>query len=170
MKHVLQQEQFVARPRDEVFAFFSEAANLERITPPSLRFVIKTRGPIEMQAGTLIDYEIALWSVGFHWQTRIELFEPTFRFVDVQLQGPYRSWRHTHEFADTVGGTIVRDRVEYELPLGPLGEIARILFVDRQLRSIFGFRREVIGEIFGARGVAPARFPPNSRGASHEQS
>jgi ligand-binding SRPBCC domain-containing protein len=152
MRHVLQREQLVPRPRAEVFAFFADAKNLERLTPPSLHFEIRTPDPIVMKAGTLIDYRIALFGVPFGWRTRIDLFEPETRFVDTQLEGPYRVWRHTHDFTDAAGGTLIRDHVEYEVPLGPLGEIARALFVDAQLRSIFDFRRDAIARIWGASG------------------
>jgi ligand-binding SRPBCC domain-containing protein len=150
MKHLLEREQLVSRPRSEVFAFFSDAANLERLTPSSLRFEIKTALPVDMRAGTLIDYNIVLFGVSLQWRTLIETFEPGTRFVDVQLKGPYRQWRHTHEFIDAPGGTLVRDRVEYEMPLGALGDLVRALFVERQLASIFDFRRQTIDAIFGS--------------------
>jgi ligand-binding SRPBCC domain-containing protein len=148
MKHTLDREDIVPRPRPEVFAFFADASNLERLTPSSLRFKILTPTPIAMHAGTIIDYEIALFGIPFRWRTRIEVFEADARFVDVQLSGPYRSWRHTHEFADVTGGTRVRDHVEYEIALGPLGEVARALFVRRRLEKIFDFRRQAIGRVF----------------------
>jgi ligand-binding SRPBCC domain-containing protein len=151
VKHLLERQQLVSRPRSEVFAFFADAGNLERLTPTSLRFQIRSPLPIEMRAGAQIDYEIALFGVPFRWRTIIESFEPESRFVDIQARGPYRFWRHTHEFVDAVGGTWVRDRVEFELPLGPLGEIARALFVTRQLRQIFDFRRTAIERLLEGR-------------------
>lgn len=152
MRHVIEREQFVARPRSVVFAFFADPANLERLTPSSLHFEIKTALPIEMRPGALIDYRIAILGIGLRWRTLIEAFEPETRFVDVQLKGPYRLWRHTHEFIDAAGGTIVRDHVDYELSLGLLGEFARVVFVERQLGAIFDFRRESIEKIFDASG------------------
>jgi ligand-binding SRPBCC domain-containing protein len=151
MRHVLDREQFVARPRSEVFAFFADAANLERLTPSSLRFEIKTALPVDMRPGALIDYRITLFGIGLRWRTLIEVFEPETRFIDVQLKGPYRMWRHTHEFVDAAGGTTVRDHVEYELPLGFLGEVARALFVQRQLATIFNFRRASIERLFSVK-------------------
>ena len=148
MRHLLEQEQLVRRARGEVFAFFADAANLERITPDSLRFEIRSPQPIAMRAGAIIDYQLSLFGLTFRWRTLIESFDPDSGFVDVQTKGPYRSWRHTHRFSDVPGGTLVRDRVEYELPLGPLGEIARRLFVDKQLRRIFDFRRAAIEKAF----------------------
>ena len=148
--HLLERQQLVGRPRAEVFAFFADAHNLERLTPPFLRFEILTPAPIPMRPGTLIDYRLSLFGVPFRWRTEIEAFEPGVRFVDVQLRGPYRRWHHTHTFADAPGGTLVGDRVEYALPLGPLGEVARALLVRRQLDAIFEYRRRVIGELFAA--------------------
>ncbi len=144
----LSREQFVPRPLSEVFAFFADAANLERITPTFLRFRIVTKAPIVIEPGTLIDYRLSLFGVPFGWRTRIERFEPETSFVDTQLRGPYRLWRHTHEFVEVSGGTRMLDRVEYALPLGPLGRIARTLFVRAMLERIFDYRFKSVAEIF----------------------
>jgi ligand-binding SRPBCC domain-containing protein len=143
-------EQVIARPRREVFSFFADAANLERITPRFLRFRIVTPSPIEIRPGALIDYRLSLFGLPFGWQTRIDEVEPDTSFVDTQLRGPYRMWRHTHRFEDDHGGTRTRmhDRVEYALPLGPLGDLARALFVRATLERIFDHRATTIGEIF----------------------
>lgn len=150
MVHVLEREQVVPRARGEVFAFFSDARNLERLTPAGLSFAILTPGPIAMRAGAVIDYRIKLSGVPFRWRTLIEAYEPDRRFVDVQTAGPYKTWRHVHEFRDVPGGTAISDRVEYELPFGPLGRAARALFVRRQLDGIFDYRRATIGAMFGS--------------------
>ncbi len=148
MKHVFEQEQLVRRTRREVFAFFADAANLERITPATLHFEIRSPQPIAMRAGTIIDYQLSLFGLNFHWRTLIESFDPESGFVDVQTKGPYRSWRHSHDFSDAPGGTVVRDRVEYEVPFGPVGEIVHRLFIARQIRRIFDFRRTAIETAF----------------------
>lgn len=168
-RQVLEREQRLPRPRAEVFAFFADARNLEAITPPWLRFEILTRGPIEMRPGTLIDYRIRLLGLPMRWRSEIERFEPGQGFVDRQLRGPYRFWRHTHEFVDwtdgegRILGTIVKDHVEYEVPFGPLGWLARRLFVERQLDAIFDHRRRCVGERFraspGGTGLDAARGP-----------
>lgn len=144
----LERTQVVARPRREVFAFFADALNLERITPAFLRFRMTTPRPIEMKPGAVIDYRLRLHGVPVRWRTRIETFEPERSFTDVQLAGPYRLWRHRHDFVEVAGGTEVRDVVDYEMPLGPIGWWARRLFVARSLDRIFDFRRRAVAEIF----------------------
>jgi ligand-binding SRPBCC domain-containing protein len=157
MIHVIEREQVVASPRATVFAFFADAANLQRMSPSSLHFRILTPLPIEVRAGTVIDYRLELLGLGFKWQTVIEAFEPGTRFVDVQRAGPYRTWRHTHEFADVPNGTRVRDHVEYEMPFGILGRAVRAMFVEKQLRRIFDFRAEAMARQFGV--LAPQGLP-----------
>lgn len=141
-------EQTIRRPRHEVFEFFADAANLERITPRFLQFQITSPLPIEMRPGALIDYRLKLFGVPFNWQTLIESWEPPLRFTDVQLKGPYRRWHHTHEFLEVPEGTLCVDTVDYELPLGPLGWLGQAFFVRRSLQQIFAHRCQVIGEVF----------------------
>jgi ligand-binding SRPBCC domain-containing protein len=144
LSHVLERAQLVPRPRSEVFAFFADARNLEAITPPWLSFHVSTPGEIAMTEGTLIGYRLRLHGVPLRWRTRIDVWEPDARFVDRQLRGPYRLWEHTHTFEPHVDGTLMRDRVRYALPLGPLGRAAHALLVRRDLARIFDYRRDEI--------------------------
>jgi ligand-binding SRPBCC domain-containing protein len=146
--HVLEREQLIARPRPEVFAFFADPRNLETMTPETLGFHILTPGPIAMRKGAIIDYDLRLFGVRFSWKTLIEAYELDQRFVDVQMKGPYKVWRHTHTFSDAEGGTLVRDRVEYALPFGVLGTAVRALFVRRTLEGIFDFRAATMSRVF----------------------
>jgi len=139
-RHLLETSQWVRTPIETTFAFFSDPGNLARITPPGLGFVILTPGPVEMRAGTRIEYRIRVRGLPVRWTSLIEVWEPNVRFVDVQVRGPYRLWRHEHTFEKEDGGTRVRDRVEYELPLFPVGELAHPLLVRPELDRIFSFR------------------------------
>ena len=121
-------ETWLARPRAEVFEFFADAANLERLTPPWLGFEILTPRPIAMRVGALI----TAW-------------EPPVSFVDEQLRGPYRLWHHTHTFTEQAGGTAVHDRVRYAV-LG--GVLVQKLLVERDVQTIFAYREKVLRELF----------------------
>ena len=148
--HILEREQRVEIPIADAFAFYGDAHNLERITPPLLRFEVTTPRPIEMGVGTLIDYRLRLHGVPVRWRTRIEGWEPPKRFVDAQIKGPYSLWEHTHTFEeDGPGATIIRDRVRYSIPFGPLGELADRLLVRRDLKQIFDYRRDAVARALG---------------------
>lgn len=102
-----------------------------------------------MSTGAVVEYQIRLSRVPLRWKALIERFEPDECFVDVQLKGPYRYWRHSHLFEEIEGGTRTRDVVEYELGFGPFGTMAHALFVRRQLDGIFAHRTKVLTELFG---------------------
>lgn len=146
----LRREVLVPRGIDETFAFFADAANLELLTPPWLNFRILTPRPITMRAGTLIDYRIRVRALPLRWTSLIEIWEPGLRFVDLQLRGPYRWWRHEHRFTPADGGTLVEDLIEY---LPPLHRLTRAL-VRRDLDRIFTFRTRRISELLAPRAPA----------------
>jgi ligand-binding SRPBCC domain-containing protein len=142
--HTLEREQVLPLPPAQAFEFFADAFNLEAITPPWLNFAVDTPGPIDMRAGTLIRYRLRLHGVSVRWLTRIAAWEPGRRFEDVQVRGPYRFWHHRHTFDAHERGTIMRDRVRYALPFGPLGALAHAALVRRDLRRIFDYRAEAV--------------------------
>jgi ligand-binding SRPBCC domain-containing protein len=145
--HVLERSQRLALPAARAFAFYADALNLEAITPPWLAFRVVTAGPIEMSPGTLIDYRLRLHGIPVRWRTRIEAWEPPARFVDAQVSGPYALWEHTHTFEpDGDHAVVIRDRVRYALPFGPLGRLAHALFVRRDLERIFDYRRRAVAD------------------------
>lgn len=131
-------ELWLPRPREEIFPFFADPANLEAITPAFLRFRTLTPLPIAMGKGALIDYKLSLHGIPIRWRTEITAWEPPHRFVDEQIKGPYRQWIHEHTFEERDGGTLMKDQVRYRVPGGAL--IAR-LFVRKDVERIFDFRR-----------------------------
>lgn len=146
--HTLRREQRLPGPPADVFAFFGDARNLETITPPLLRFRVMNPDAIVMGAGTLIRYRLRVHRVPVGWLTAIREWDPPHRFADEQLRGPYALWHHTHTFEPHPdGGTLMRDTVRYALPLGSLGELARRLFVARDIEAIFDYRAERIREL-----------------------
>jgi ligand-binding SRPBCC domain-containing protein len=144
----LHDELFLPLPREQVFAFFADARNLEAITPPWLAFRITTPGPIVMEPGALIDYRLRLRGVPIGWRTRISAWEPPHRFVDEQLRGPYSLWQHEHTFEDVDGGTLVSDRVTYS-HFG--GRLINGLLVRPDLERIFAYRKQRTLELLAPR-------------------
>lgn len=144
-----EQRLLVPRPRPQVFAFFAEAENLERITPPFLHFSILTRRPIVMGPGTLIDYRLRLHGIPLRRRREIAVWDPPLRFVDRQLQGPYRLWVHEHRFQEVPGGTLIEDRVEYLPPGGPLARLIDRWLVRPDVERILAYRARKIQELLG---------------------
>ncbi|CAN5729163.1 hypothetical protein BH23DEI1_BH23DEI1_23260 [soil metagenome] len=155
----LRRSQRVSSPLEEVYAYFSDAENLDALTPPFLRFRILTPHPVHMRVGTRIEYALALFGVPLRWRTHITVWEPGRRFVDEQASGPYASWVHTHTFEGVGGGTVIHDHVAYALPLGLLGAVAHTLFVRATLRRIFDFRHAATARAF-AGDVASSEYVP----------
>ena len=147
--HRLETETWLPRPLEEVFEFFSDAKNLESITPPSVNFRI-TQLPETIEQGTLIDYRIRIRGIPVRWRTKIHRWEPPHRFTDAQLKGPYRLWYHEHRFESADGGTQMYDRVLYRVPGGLLEPWIHRAFVKDELRKIFEYRSESIQQLLGA--------------------
>jgi ligand-binding SRPBCC domain-containing protein len=146
--YTIHREQWVPRPIDEVFEFFSDAHNLEAITPPKLNFHVLTPAPIDLKTGALIDYKLRINGIPIRWITRIDEWNPPYGFVDTQLKGPYKLWRHSHEFISENNGTRMIDHVRYKLPFGLLGTLVHALWVKHNVESIFAYREKIIGERF----------------------
>jgi ligand-binding SRPBCC domain-containing protein len=144
--------QWVPADLETTFAFFSDAGNLEALTPPLLRFRIRTPLPIEMRQGALIDYDLRLHGLPVRWRTRIDRWERGRAFEDRQLSGPYAHWVHLHTFEAAAGGTRLCDRVEYSLPFEPFSYPAHRLYVLPTIERIFAYRRQVIAARFGGDG------------------
>lgn len=141
-------EIWLPKKTTDVFPFFADEMNLEKLTPASLKFNVLNKSTTTIQEGTLINYRLKIHGVPILWKTLIESWEPGKKFVDRQLKGPYRLWHHTHEFEDFAGGTLMRDRVIYKVPLGRLGEMIAGPFVKKDVTKIFSYRRKVIAQIF----------------------
>ncbi len=138
-------ELWLPLPPEALFPFFADAGNLDAITPPWLHFHIITSRPVEMRAGTLIDYQLRVRGLPLRWRTLIREWQPPHRFVDEQIRGPYRQWIHEHTFEPRDGGTLARDHVRYAAPFDWL--VHRWL-VRPGIEEIFQFRAEVLRRRF----------------------
>jgi len=146
--HTLRREQLIARPLNEVFAFFADAGNLEKITPLWLNFQILTPPPVAMHPGARLDYRLKWHGLPIGWKTRILAWDPPHGFTDAQIRGPYRLWHHVHTFVAEPQGTRMIDLVTYQLPLGAIGELAHVLMVRRDLDRVFDYRFRAIQDVF----------------------
>ena len=151
--HILEFRLLLQAPRARVFEFFARPENLATLTPGWLGFTLLTPPPIVLAAGAVLDYRIRWLGLPFRWRSLIREYDPPYRFVDVQVIGPYARWEHRHMFVEEAGGTVMEDRVTYRLPLGPIGELVHRLGVRRQLEAIFAYRRDRLRSLLA--GGAP---------------
>jgi ligand-binding SRPBCC domain-containing protein len=151
--HLLETRVWVGCPRAEVFAFFVDPSNLARLTPASFHVTVRNAPPV-MQAGAVLDYEMRWLGVPMRWRAFVREFDAPYRFLDVQLRGPYARWEHCHRFLDKDGGTVVDDRIVYRLPLGAAGRLLHAALVKRQLAAVWTFRTRRLAELLGP--VRPA--------------
>lgn len=145
--YLLEADLWLPRAIEEVFAFFSDASNLEAITPPWLHFRICPAAPRPLRAGSRLAYRLRWRGLVLRWQTEITIWEPPRRFVDVQRRGPYRQWVHEHRFQPEREGTRVHDWVSYALPGGILAPLLHRLLVGPDLQAIFTYRQERISAL-----------------------
>ena len=145
--------QWVPTTKNNVFSFFSNEHNLEKITPPSLSFKILNKNTDKIKAGTIINYKLKLYGIPFYWKTHISKFEENIEFIDEQKKGPYKKWVHTHTFINYGTGTLIKDYVEYKIPLGLIGNLLMGWFIKKDLKKIFTYRHQIIGEHFEKKSI-----------------
>ena len=142
--HEILIEQWVPQPLNKTFAFFKEARNLEKITPKFLKFKMLKQSTPELQEGTKINYSLSLHGFPISWQSMITDWKPNKKFSDVQLKGPYNHWRHTHEFEEKNGGTLIKDSILYKVPFGIPGDLVAGQLIKKDLEAIFNYRYKSI--------------------------
>ncbi|MBV8325631.1 SRPBCC family protein [Chryseobacterium sp.] len=150
MKHQLFREQQLHCDVETAWKFFSSANNLSEITPDDMGFTVLTELKDDrIYEGMLIDYYVSpFWGIKMKWQTEITQVDSGKSFTDFQRKGPYKLWNHHHEFMANEDGVLMRDTINYELPMGFLGEIAHRLFVRKKLEHIFDYRFRVLSKLF----------------------
>jgi len=166
VEEIFVSEQFLPWTPEQIFPFFSDVGNLQKITPPTLDFEIISGNRDKIQRGSEIVYRLKVHGVPIKWKSVIEEWEPPYRFMDVQVEGPYTVWRHTHEFIPFAGGTLMVDRVRYLLPMGSVGNLIGGSLVRNEIEKIFQFRRQYLIKNLeqnlgsaSASGLHPGTFP-----------
>ncbi len=135
---------------DTAWRFFSSPNNLEKISPKEMKFrILSDVDNIEIFEGMIIDYKVSpLFNISLKWQTKITQVDYLRSFTDFQQKGPYKMWNHFHEFIENEEGVLMKDTVDYQLPLGYLGTMMHSLVVKRKLEHIFDFRFQVLEDYF----------------------
>jgi ligand-binding SRPBCC domain-containing protein len=151
--HVLETRIWLARPRPDVFAFFADPRHLGLLTPPRLGLRLLTPD-VTLAAGAVLDFRLRWLGLPLRWRAYIREWDPPYRFVDVQVRGPWARWEHRHRFLEEGGGTWIEDRVTYRLPFGPLGRLAHGLVVRRRLRALWAYRQQRLGALLVGAGAA----------------
>lgn len=150
MKHTLFREQQLHCDLKTAWEFFSSPGNLSKITPEDMNFIVRTKFETnEIYEGMIIDYFVSpLFGIKMKWKTEITQVNFRKSFTDFQKKGPYKLWNHHHEFIENEQGVLMKDKVDYELPFGFLGEIAHKFFVKNKLEHIFDYRFKVLEKYF----------------------
>jgi ligand-binding SRPBCC domain-containing protein len=151
--HMFEARIWLARPRPEVFAFFANPRNLPALTPPRLRLQLLTPATT-LAAGAVLDFRLRWLGIPLSWRTYVREYDPPYRFVDVQVRGPWARWEHRHQFLEEGGGTWVDERVTYRPPLGPLGQLAHRVGLERQLRAAWAYRTARVTELLAPAGAS----------------
>ena len=140
--------QWINSPTNNVFSYFSEAKNLEKITPDYLNFKILGMNTENIETGSLIDYQLRIHGIPLKWKTRINNFEEGSSFIDEQIKGPYSKWLHKHDFISVRNGTLISDKVVYKIPLGFIGKLFAGWYIKKDVTNIFNYRNSVISKTF----------------------
>lgn len=133
--------------------FFSSPHNLARITPGDMNFKVTSKDAHEnIYPGMTIDYTVTpLLGIPVAWRTKILQVDEWKSFTDYQLKGPYKTWKHFHEFIPNDQGVLMKDTVDYTLPFGIVGDITHALLVKKKLDYIFNYRYRVLEKLFNAK-------------------
>jgi ligand-binding SRPBCC domain-containing protein len=161
--HQLIRRQIIQATPESCWDFFSSPANLRRITPASLDFVVLSEVPERMHPGLMIEYRVRpLFGIPMRWLTEITHVEAPHYFVDEQRIGPYHIWHHEHRFTPLPGGRMeCLDRITYVPPFGPLGELMHPFVIQPELERIFRHREQVV-----ARDIFPGSPVPAGSSAA----
>jgi ligand-binding SRPBCC domain-containing protein len=148
--HNLHREQFLPISIEAAWNFFSAPENLDKLTPPEVKFETLSAQDKPLHHGMKIKYKLRpLMNIPVMWETLILGVDVPYKFIDKQLKGPYALWEHTHTFAAVNGGVKITDDVIYALPFGFLGSLMHAIVVKKKLSQIFDFRRAALVRLFG---------------------
>lgn len=136
-------ESTLPAPTDAAFAWHCNDGAFERLTPPwdDVRIVSRTGG---IENGARVTLRVKVGPFPLTWEAEHRDYEPGCSFTDVQIRGPFRSWRHRHEIGPWgEGGSRLSDTIDFELPLGALGRALGSHAMRMKLVAMFRYRHRV---------------------------
>lgn len=150
MKHyIYKTEQILPIQLDKAWEFFSSPNNLALLTPKEMDFKVLKNPGDHIYNQMIIDYTVKpLLGIPLHWRTEILDVEEMVEFTDIQLRGPFKLWKHRHQFVTTTDGVLVKDLVHYELPFSIIGQLVHSLFIRKRIEEIFSYRKQVLEQLF----------------------
>ena len=135
-------ESVIAATPERVFAFHEAAGALKSLIPPWEKVCVESGGG-SLLPGSRVILKTYLGPIPLRWIAEHTSYDPPHMFADRQVSGPFAKWEHTHRFLDDgQGGTILRDEVDYEVPLGAIGRVIGGGFVRRKLQKMFAYRHQ----------------------------
>src|SRR5256885_14970443 len=132
--HVMESRLWLARPRSDVFPFLADPSNLARVMPPMLDVRLLTPA-VTMAAGAVLEFRIVWLGVPLRWRMFVREWDPPYRFVDVQVNGPYARWEHRHRLLEDGGGAWIEGRGACRVRGGPLGRAGPRPVAGRERRG-----------------------------------
>jgi ligand-binding SRPBCC domain-containing protein len=148
--YTLLSEQVLPISIEEAWSFFSNPANLEKITPSNMGFKVTSKNSKKAYKGQIITYKIeVLPTIKSNWVPEITQVKEQEFFIDEQRFGPYKMWHHEHFFMPMSNGNVhMRDKISYKLPFGLLGHLVHTVFIKKRLHQIFTYRYQILEKMF----------------------
>jgi ligand-binding SRPBCC domain-containing protein len=136
-------ESIIQAPPERVFAFHELPDAIERLIPPWEKAKIIQKADISKIGSQAIIEQKIFGFIPSRWVAEHTAYSPPYLFEDTQISGPFASWKHKHIIEPNAQGAVLRDEIEFEPPLGILGQLAAPFAILPKLRKMFEYRHEV---------------------------
>ena len=134
---------------EDIWEYFTEIKNLEKIMPKKYNVKITQGRKGKLYAGKIFNIKMKILPFVYaNITSEIKAIEKERLFIDSQVFGPYKMWHHEHLFEEKEDGILMTDIITYAPPMGVLGDIANKLFINKKVNNIFNYRKKIIDQIF----------------------
>ena len=136
-------ETLIKAAPERVFAFHQLPDAFDRLLPPWEEVKVIQIADISVIGSRAIIETKIFGTFTSRWVAEHTAYDPPHLFEDVQISGPFKSWRHRHVVEAHPEGALLRDEIEYEPPFSIFGELAAPYAVVPKLARMFAYRHEV---------------------------